>query len=117
MNARPGFLTHKPVNTRAEMGAYEFLWQQPDALASSGAIAASHESDMRPTPEDLYRELFIDAAVARPEVPPGIIFLFDDLLTAGAHFVAATRRLGELFPGVTVIGNFIARRVFPDPFD
>ena len=27
MSTWPEFLAHKPVNTRAEMGAYEFLWR------------------------------------------------------------------------------------------
>lgn len=77
---------------------------------------ASHEAAARPTPEDLYGELAFDPVAGRVEEPPGLIMLFDDMLTTGAHFVAATRRLGEVFPGVRVIGSFIARRVVPNPF-
>lgn len=43
--------------------------------------------------------------------------LFDDLLTTGAHYVAATRHFGEAFPGVPVVASFVARRVVPNPFD
>lgn len=88
-----------------------------DCLTFSGAFGASHEAAARPTPADLFRELRFDPASGRPENRPGALLLFDDILTTGAHFVAATRRLGEAFPGVPVVGVFVARRVIPNPFD
>lgn len=88
-----------------------------DCLSSSGVHAASHEAQARPSPEELYAELHFDPATGKPDQPPGVIFLFDDMLTTGAHYVAATRRLAEVFPGVQIIGNFVARRILPDPFD
>jgi len=87
-----------------------------DCLSFSGAYAASHESDDRPSPEELYAELTFDPTVGRPQVPPGVIYLFDDMLTTGAHYVAAMRKLAEVFPGVPIVGNFIARRRIPNPF-
>ena len=30
MNTHNEFLAHKPVSTQTEMGAYEYLWQQPN---------------------------------------------------------------------------------------
>jgi len=38
------------------------------------------------------------------------------VLTAGTHFVAMKTTLSRRFPGVSISGFFIARRVFPDPF-
>jgi len=38
------------------------------------------------------------------------------MLTTGDHYVATTRKLAEVFPGVEVIGAFVARRIVPDPF-
>lgn len=87
-----------------------------DCLAFSGKYAASHESAARPTPDDLFAELSFDAAAGRPAQPPGVIFLFDDMLTTGAHHVAVTRLLADVFPGVQVIGNYVSRRVLPNPF-
>ena len=87
-----------------------------DCLTFSGKFGASHETDERPTPDELYEELAFSAAAGRPDEKPGVIFVFDDMLTTGAHFVATTRKLAEAFPGVPVIGNFIARRVIPNPF-
>lgn len=87
-----------------------------DCLSFSGAYGASHEMDDRPSPDDLYAELALDPAVAQPQAAPGVIFLFDDMLTTGAHYVAAARKLGEVFPGVPIVGNFIARRRLPNPF-
>ncbi|CCN16708.1 hypothetical protein [Bordetella bronchiseptica] len=87
-----------------------------DCLSFSGVHAASHEAEARPTPDELYEALHFDPATDRPGQPPRIIFLFDDMLTSGAHYVAVTRKLAEVFPGVPVVGNFIARRIVPNPF-
>lgn len=87
-----------------------------DCLSFTGAHTASHEADERPTPDELYGELSFNAAIGKSHERPEAIFLFDDMLTTGAHFVAATRVLEEHFPNVPVIGNFIARRIFPNPF-
>lgn len=88
-----------------------------DCLSFSGIYGASHEAAARPTPEDLYQQLAFDPVAGLAGDPPGLIMLFDDMLTTGAHFVAATRRLAEVFPESPVIGSFIARRVVPNPFD
>ncbi|MCY1199109.1 hypothetical protein D9M72_105040 [compost metagenome] len=87
-----------------------------DCLTFSGAYAASHETDDRPTPDELYNELSFDNAAGKAGDPPGLIFLFDDMLTTGAHYVATTRKLAQIFPGVQIVGNFIARRIVPNPF-
>ncbi|MGM3411082.1 hypothetical protein [Ralstonia holmesii] len=86
-----------------------------DCLSFSGAFAASHESDSRPSPSELYAELAFDSTLGRAEARPAAILLFDDVLTTGAHFVAATRKLRDAFPGIDVIGQFVARRQIPDP--
>jgi predicted amidophosphoribosyltransferase len=87
-----------------------------DCLSFNGNFAASHESSDRPTPDELYAELSFNDAVGKPANQPGVIFLFDDMLTTGAHYLAATRVLNAKFPGVQVIGNFVARRIVPNPF-
>lgn len=87
-----------------------------DCLSFSGRYAASHETADRPTPDELYEDLTFDATVGRPGQPPGVIFLFDDMLTAGSHFVAVKRRLADVFGDVPVVGNFVARRILPNPF-
>ncbi len=88
-----------------------------DCLSSDGRYAASHESDDRPTPDELYDSMTFDAIAGRPGDQPRMIFLFDDMLTTGAHYLAATRHLGEHFPGVPIVGNFVSRRVVPNPFE
>lgn len=87
-----------------------------DCLSSDGRFEASHETSSRPSPTDLYESLTFDSSTS-PEHPPGVIFLFDDVLTTGAHFMAASARLNEHFPDVPIVGNFVARRVLPNPFD
>jgi len=56
----------------------------------------------------------IDQLLTIPQ--PQVIGLFDDVLTTGAHFKAAQSLLNKAFPGVRVIGLFIARRV-PETID
>lgn len=87
-----------------------------DCLTFSGINAASHNAVARPTPDELYAQLQFDDAIGKPGSAPGVIFVFDDMLTTGAHYVAVSRKLSEAFPGVPIVGNFIARRTIPNPF-
>lgn len=87
-----------------------------DCLSFSGKYAASHESADRPSPAELYAELSFDHAAGKLERPPGLIFLFDDMLTTGAHYVAAAQLLAQHYPGVQIVGHFVARRIVPNPF-
>jgi predicted amidophosphoribosyltransferase len=70
-----------------------------------------HDQLQRPRPEELEANYGIDNNLRNPA--PQVIGLFDDVLTTGAHYRAATVVLHQAFPGVRVIGLFIARRV-PD---
>lgn len=71
---------------------------------------AAHEraTGSRPNPDDLEAFFQIDEASVRP--PPTSIGIFDDVLTTGAHFRAASSLLLKRFPSIRVIGLFIARR-------
>jgi DNA processing protein len=51
MSSWPEFLANKPVNTRAEIGAYEHLWQQPSS--STKRLAQLFESHPGSLPSDL----------------------------------------------------------------
>jgi DNA processing protein len=51
MSAWPELLANKPVNTRAEFGAYEYLWQQPNT--STKKLAQLFESNPGQLPSDL----------------------------------------------------------------
>lgn len=70
---------------------------------------AAHVSARRPGVGDLIDNYRINEEVAEP-APPDIA-LFDDVLTSGAHFKAAQSVLRDRYPGVSVVGIFIARRV------
>ncbi|CCN16709.1 DNA-processing protein DprA [Bordetella bronchiseptica] len=54
MNAWPEFLANKPVDTRVEMGAYEYLWQQPSS--NTKRLAELFESHPGSLPSDLVDE-------------------------------------------------------------
>jgi hypothetical protein len=52
-----------------------------------------------------------------PPPPRGVVILIDDVLTTGAHFVAARDFILRHYPDRRVIGIFMARRVFSDIAD
>jgi len=78
------------------------------------SMPAAHEG-ARPTVSDLLDVYEIDEVFANPA--PTRIGVVDDVLTVGAHFVAMKTILQRRFRGVPVVGFFIARRVFANPFD
>ncbi|MGB7283322.1 MAG: hypothetical protein WBE13_13750 [Candidatus Acidiferrum sp.] len=69
----------------------------------------AHAVQDRPGPGQLYNNYEIDESLEEP-TPSGIAVV-DDVLTTGAHFKAMKRVLDEIFPGVQVVGLFLARRV------
>jgi hypothetical protein len=85
-----------------------------EMILQRASTAAVHDQDQRPRPEDIEANYTIDNALRNPA--PRAIGLFDDVLTTGAHYRAASAVLQAAFPGVRVIGFFIARRV-PDAAD
>lgn len=82
-------------------------------LESDGSLQPSHGATNRPKISRLTRSIRINRQVV-PLTPPKMIFLFDDVLTTGAHFVASCSHIHRLFPESRVVGNFIARSRRPD---
>ncbi|PWF23214.1 DNA-processing protein DprA [Corticimicrobacter populi] len=62
MSPWPELLAHKPVDTRIEMGAYEYLWQQPKS--STKSLAELFQANPGSLPSDLVDE---DAALLAAE--------------------------------------------------
>ena len=86
-----------------------------ELVVQRNSLPSAHESPQRPSVDDLLREYAIDENLTKTR--PRWIGVFDDVLTAGTHFVAMRRLLAGRFPGVPITGFFIARRVFPNPFE
>ena len=87
-----------------------------ELVRQARSTEAAHLSDARPTPADLIANYAIDEPVAA-EAEPTVIGAFDDLLTTGCHFRAMKSVLEARFPGVPVLGFFVARRVPESDFD
>ena len=77
------------------------------------STVAAHEAEpgQRITVEELLELYEIDETLANP--PPRQFGILDDVLTAGTHFRAMSIVLGRRFPGLPIVGLFVARRVFP----
>ena len=54
----------------------------------------------------------IDEEEATPE--PQSVIVFDDVIAGGSHFKAIKMVLRERFPGVDVVGIFLARTLRPE---
>lgn len=66
-----------------------------------------------------YEELLALTEVDRQQLDRPLrreVVLFDDVLTSGKHFKVAKTRLLELFPGMPILGIFVARCIHADPF-
>ena len=82
-----------------------------ELLYTLNNMQSSHESNIRPSIEAIVQNFGIDSQLligCRPKV-----IIFDDVLTTGAHFCAAKRKILEVMPSAKIIGYFIARRVLP----
>jgi predicted amidophosphoribosyltransferase len=75
-------------------------------------MGATHLDGHKPPPEVLKTNYRI--ICEEDYHPRRHILLLDDVLTTGSHFKACQSLLQERFPGVSVHGLFISRRVFPD---
>ena len=94
------------INTEFPLDIREIVIQRK-------TIRAAHESEgNRPTIDELIEIYEIDEAKTVPF--PQRIAIVDDVLTAGTHFKAMQRVLSIRFPGVQIVGVFIARRVLPN---
>jgi predicted amidophosphoribosyltransferase len=70
---------------------------------------ALHTLPDRRDPEKLYEAMKVDGRYALPI--PARIGILDDVVTTGATFRAVYRHLRELYPGASIVGFFVARRV------
>lgn len=76
-------------------------------------MQSTHSLNVRPSIAEIQANYAIDQNLifaARKS-----IILFDDVLTTGAHYVAAKNKILEVRPDIQVRGIFIARRILPDP--
>ena len=93
------------------IGAYKGIsCDVRELIVQTADMDAVHlHNENRPTPEDIRSIYQIDENLTTPE--PSIIGLFDDVITAGAHYRAAKDLLQERFPGAKILGIFVARRI------
>jgi hypothetical protein len=82
-----------------------------DLLRQDGSRDVAAHQGQRLDPDTLAGMLRVEALPG--DAAPSIIGLFDDVLVTGASFKAAKAVLGATYPGVRVVGLYIARRVFP----
>ncbi len=80
-----------------------------ELIVQPASTQPAHGTDDRPAPQDIEALYQVDVALAHS--PRDVILIVDDVLTTGAHFVAAKSMLTRQFPTTPVVGVFVARRV------
>lgn len=85
-------------------------------LQATGSRESSHLRSGRRDPNQIYQLMAIDQAEASRYQAGSTIALLDDVLTSGAQFAAARRRIAEVLPDADVIGIFWAKAVSADDF-
>ena len=85
-----------------------------ELIIQTNSTVSAHGSLQRLKPDEIKANYRIEETLSDPR--PDIIALVDDVLSTGAHFKAAQSVLLSRFPGIKVIGLFIARRVLTPAF-
>ena len=83
-----------------------------ELIQQRNSTPADHATEFRQNPQDLIENYYIDEKLIDPK--PKRIILFDDVLTTGKHFAAAKQVLGKQYPGIEILGVFVARNVRPE---
>ena len=85
-----------------------------DLIQCINDIEPTHNEQTKPPPDELIKnyKLVYEAGYQ----PRKYLFLVDDMLTTGSHFVACKDLIQSTFPNTEVTGIFISKRVFP-PFE
>lgn len=83
-----------------------------ELLQQTQSYAAAHHQQAgdRPKPVDLAAIYQLAGPLDKP-----VVILVDDMLTTGAHSVAARNVILQAYPQTRVIGFFMTRRALPDP--
>jgi hypothetical protein len=81
-----------------------------EALGIRAERAAAHETEDRPTVDELVANFVINSL---SWVGTKTVAIFDDVLVTGAQFRAAARVLRTYAPKANIVGLFWVRRTFP----
>lgn len=83
-----------------------------ELILTEADMDAAHERSLnRPSIGDILHN-YVLSEVQPLQVRENII-PFDDVISAGNHFVACRQFMEQYFPGRKIIGVFVARRVIP----
>ena len=84
-----------------------------ELVVQSRSTQAAHESEDRPTVEDLLSVYQVQEGSLEPE--PKLVAIVDDVISAGTHYRAMHSVISGQYPGANIVGLFVARRAVPDP--
>lgn len=72
-------------------------------------LLSAHSEGGTRIPEEIEEHIVV-SKFTKIEIP-STVFVIDDLITTGGHFVAIKRALQHTFPGIKVIGLFWAKKI------
>jgi hypothetical protein len=85
-------------------------------LYRTADVDSHHTTRFSRSPDDIYKDLSINEFLASDYREEGLLIVLDDVLTSGAHFAAAKRRLEWRFSTVEIAGIFWAKAQSPEEF-
>lgn len=80
-----------------------------ELVTQTQTMVAAHTTNIRPRPADLEAIYAINQVGDTPLRE--VVIVLDDMLTTGCHFVAIRSVLLRAYPGIQIVGLFVARRV------
>lgn len=86
-------------------------------LKGTKSVGSAHSGAGSREPEDIFKVIEVDKAEVPNYQKDEVIYIFDDVLTSGAHFTAARRRILEHFPSEGIGGLFWAKAQDPQVLD
>lgn len=78
-----------------------------ELVVQVASTVATHQKTDQKVPSSIITNYEIDKSLAAPT--PRIIGIFDDILSTGSHFRAASTLLRQCFPETSIVGIFLAR--------
>ena len=96
-------VAHRVADSLSNVSCAPLLYQTVSVPSSA------QNPDFRRTPEQIYQNFSINEAFASYWNVGVSLMVVDDVLTSGAHFAAARRRLSDRFPQADIRGIFWAK--------
>lgn len=86
-------------------------------LKSIKDVEGSHTGNISRNPEELFKTIDVEKREVGNYLNEEIVYVIDDVLTSGSHFMAARQHILKYFPNIQISGLFWAKTQSIEDFD